>query len=103
MALGVAMVAQRFENPRELLGDRLRGVHRLLADHGERLFPGDYFADVYKDSRRGDRKSTRLNSSHGSISYAGFCLKKKKKINDSCLHGVKTTIVSYNVTLFVLF
>src|SRR2546429_3260704 len=28
-----------------------------------------------------DRKSTRLNSSHGYISYAVFCLKKKKKIN----------------------
>src|SRR5438128_2820415 len=30
--------------------------------------------------QRRDRKSTRLNSSHGSISYAVFCLKKKKKI-----------------------
>src|SRR5690242_20858047 len=29
----------------------------------------------------GDRKSTRLNSSHMSISYAVFCLKKKKKKN----------------------
>src|SRR5437868_7937937 len=29
-------------------------------------------------SERGDRKSTRLNSSHVSISYAVFCLKKKK-------------------------
>src|SRR2546422_3163624 len=29
---------------------------------------------------RADRKSTRLNSSHGYISYAVFCLKKKKKI-----------------------
>src|SRR5438445_1837050 len=28
---------------------------------------------------RGDRKSTRLNSSHANISYAVFCLKKKKK------------------------
>src|SRR5207245_6500000 len=28
-----------------------------------------------------DRKSTRLNSSHGSISYAVFCLKKKIRIN----------------------
>src|SRR2546422_4127655 len=28
-----------------------------------------------------DRKSTRLNSSHGYISYAVFCLKKKKKHN----------------------
>src|SRR5687768_17771463 len=30
---------------------------------------------------RQDRKSTRLNSSHGYISYAVFCLKKKKKRN----------------------
>src|SRR2546429_5033963 len=30
---------------------------------------------------RQDRKSTRLNSSHGYISYAGFCLKKKKPKN----------------------
>src|SRR5437773_6556659 len=30
--------------------------------------------------RAGDRKSTRLNSSHITISYAVFCLKKKKKI-----------------------
>src|SRR3712207_7996946 len=29
-------------------------------------------------SRAGDRKSTRLNSSHANISYAVFCLKKKK-------------------------
>src|SRR2546429_5054738 len=31
-------------------------------------------------AQRGDRKSTRLNSSHGYISYAVFCLKKKKNI-----------------------
>src|SRR3712207_7086165 len=31
--------------------------------------------------RSGDRKSTRLNSSHANISYAVFCLKKKKKLN----------------------
>src|SRR2546428_8170630 len=31
------------------------------------------------DPARGDRKSTRLNSSHDQISYAVFCLKKKKK------------------------
>src|SRR2546429_3337052 len=33
----------------------------------------------------GDRKSTRLNSSHGYISYAVFCLKKKKN-NDCSQH-----------------
>jgi IS5 family transposase len=53
MALGTASVLQRFENPRELLGDRLKGVYRFLADHGERIFPDDYFGDCYKDSRRG--------------------------------------------------
>src|SRR5438309_6231671 len=31
-----------------------------------------------------DRKSTRLNSSHSSISYAVFCLKKKKKTKKLC-------------------
>src|SRR5687768_18011112 len=32
----------------------------------------------------GDRKSTRLNSSHGYISYAVFCLKKKKQSRCAC-------------------
>jgi IS5 family transposase len=55
MALGAAVVQQRFESPREILGDRLRegSLYRLLADHGDRLFPDDYFADLYKESVRG--------------------------------------------------
>src|SRR2546427_4577591 len=36
--------------------------------------------------RRRDRKSTRLNSSHSQISYAVFCLKKKKN-NNTKLHA----------------
>src|SRR5438128_8796793 len=36
-------------------------------------------AEAHKRIQETDRKSTRLNSSHGSISYAVFCLKKKKK------------------------
>ena len=40
----------------------------------------DYAADVRAPTPTGaDRKSTRLNSSHRCISYAVFCLKKKKK------------------------
>src|SRR3712207_7060539 len=35
-------------------------------------------ADVCVEVGDGDRKSTRLNSSHANISYAVFCLKKKK-------------------------
>src|SRR2546422_6560215 len=37
-------------------------------------------AAVSPTARPRDRKSTRLNSSHGYISYAVFCLKKKKKV-----------------------
>src|SRR5438067_9142950 len=46
-----------------------------------------------------DRKSTRLNSSHVSISYAVFCLKKKKKINDSdgLPHGIAHTTSAMSV------
>src|SRR5688572_31497573 len=38
------------------------------------------------DTRGSDRKSTRLNSSHSQISYAVFCLKKKKKTHTIQLH-----------------
>src|SRR2546429_1341187 len=41
-----------------------------LLERGEHRQPADEFRDE-------DRKSTRLNSSHGYISYAVFCLKKK--------------------------
>src|SRR2546430_10885700 len=62
-------------------------VHHLGASIGLLVVVGDgdgiKFADriiAQKDAARifpGDRKSTRLNSSHSQISYAVFCLKKK--------------------------
>src|SRR5205809_3966860 len=36
--------------------------------------------ETWTSRNEGDRKSTRLNSSHGYISYAVFCLKKKKSL-----------------------
>src|SRR5207245_8983901 len=42
-------------------------------------------------SFRIDRKSTRLNSSHGSISYAVFCLKKKNKSTNMKTHKYTCT------------
>src|SRR5438309_6920058 len=65
---------------------RMRGPHRLR--DGDRLTIGHYIIAVSLEDEAGgrasgheeDRKSTRLNSSHSSISYAVFCLKKKKKI-----------------------
>src|SRR2546426_5709384 len=63
-----------------------RSWHRSLPRH-EQLQLGEG-PDVHRNGRAGvsglaaiggDRKSTRLNSSHLVISYAVFCLKKKKK------------------------
>jgi hypothetical protein len=52
MALGTSQTQQRFENPRDLLGDRLKlgSIYRLLADHGHVMFGDDYFADLYSGS-----------------------------------------------------
>src|SRR5205809_5414329 len=57
-------------------------LFRSQSRHGER--DGGVGAGGALEPRRSplehlDRKSTRLNSSHGYISYAVFCLKKKKK------------------------
>src|SRR5256885_14759323 len=49
------------------------------------VFAGVQGTDLGSVSSR-DRKSTRLNSSHLVISYAVFCLKKKKKEMTSCYH-----------------
>src|SRR5690242_21152278 len=56
----------------------------LFRSHAFQCLVGDdelraSLAAVRTALRDGDRKSTRLNSSHMSISYAVFCLKKKKK------------------------
>src|SRR5438067_5419603 len=56
---------------------RLRAGWRNRAGLGG---PGGGRARDHQDQ---DRKSTRLNSSHVSISYAVFCLKKKKKKNET--------------------
>src|SRR5438477_5995814 len=51
----------------------------LLSERSAAPRPGRPTARRSFRTERGDRKSTRLNSSHMSISYAVFCLKKKKK------------------------
>src|SRR2546422_5331259 len=49
---------------------------RLIAQSPESLTNRLNLEKIFR--RKADRKSTRLNSSHGYISYAVFCLKKKK-------------------------
>src|SRR5260221_3771993 len=75
------------------LHDALPISLRLIADHHHagvlhliliaQAAAAGYFksanALIYRIDTREDRKSTRLNSSHTVISYAVFCLKKKKK------------------------
>src|SRR3989449_5239424 len=56
-----------------LVGDHRRELKEAL--EGRRRHP----AELTVLAAEVDRKSTRLNSSHGYISYAVFCLKKKKK------------------------
>src|SRR5438034_7579266 len=63
-----------------------RGVYSPMNDSGETALRPDYRPTVGLVLTGGgarsayqDRKSTRLNSSHTVISYAVFCLKKKKK------------------------
>src|SRR5689334_24661408 len=46
-----------------------------------------------------DRKSTRLNSSHSSISYAVFCLKKKKKEHHHTSRDARTGIDCHMATV----
>src|SRR2546429_7339207 len=61
--------------------------------HTQRAKPGiaprfrKEFSVIPMNSRRIDRKSTRLNSSHGYISYAVFCLKKTKHIAERPGHA----------------
>src|SRR2546429_3696416 len=74
------------------------------------LSPGDYadwrqqaksFSEMgaYADVSYGlDRKSTRLNSSHGYISYAVFCLKKKKNNVDASPTTMLTTHCRYSTS-----
>src|SRR5690606_41328966 len=72
----------RSRRPRHEVSD-LGVVNHVLVpvgDHGAALVPLAAPDDVHslgEERVRGDRKSTRLNSSHVKISYAVFCLKKK--------------------------
>src|SRR5438309_9317983 len=61
----------------QLLGKR----HPVdIAFHGGDTGSNPVGVAIFNDLPETDRKSTRLNSSHSSISYAVFCLKKKKML-----------------------
>src|SRR6266568_7621955 len=77
------LVNRRDDSPRNRFsvtsGD-VRAAEKEAARQGIDVV-GWYHSHPDHPARPRDRKSTRLNSSHSSISYAVFCLKKKKKNN----------------------
>src|SRR2546430_3544401 len=60
-------------------GQRQKRSRRRRCVGGADGVPHGIRARPRVEPAQGDRKSTRLNSSHSQISYAVFCLKKKKK------------------------
>src|SRR2546422_3865245 len=60
----------------EPTGDEERDFHEMLSRFRQGIEENIDEADFQSHYDLGDRKSTRLNSSHGYISYAVFCLKK---------------------------
>src|SRR3712207_7925755 len=62
---------------RNKFDEQLQELNDEMIEMGEKII--DSITRAVKD-----RKSTRLNSSHANISYAVFCLKKKKKVITSC-------------------
>src|SRR2546429_8906524 len=67
-------VERRLETAAHIKGGESEKVDKELAQR---------FQSPYAHRLETDRKSTRLNSSHGYISYAVFCLKKKKTTNNN--------------------
>src|SRR3989442_6988048 len=65
--------------PRSTLFPYTTLFRSLIVDHGVVLVDHRHDAQL-QQRQQGDRKSTRLNSSHVRISYAVFCLKKKNKL-----------------------
>src|SRR5688572_31889995 len=58
-----------------------RGVRTLHLSCSTHSVPRGEVDSSFPGELDGDRKSTRLNSSHSQISYAVFCLKKKKSVS----------------------
>src|SRR2546422_5583989 len=77
-------------------------VGKVMLSDVVTLQSGDKAQDAAKAFERydlvsADRKSTRLNSSHGYISYAVFCLKKKKKENNHKIEKSQTKIEYHDI------
>jgi hypothetical protein len=108
MALGSLSRQGRFENPAELLGERLQGVYRFLAENGDVLFPKDYFADLYTKSRFGQPTvparvvaTVMLLQSHEGLSDREATDRLGRDLAWQAAAGVHTGYAAFHPTLLV--
>src|SRR3712207_7685316 len=81
-------------DPEKLRAVRWRGPAVRTRSCGTTRLDGHDGFNLARSCSNGDRKSTRLNSSHANISYAVFCLKKKKKDQYTNITIISKTITS---------
>src|SRR3712207_7772497 len=80
--------------PERAVEARTGGKNRQQRDRpADGLDAAAEFSGDRRGDRREDRKSTRLNSSHANISYAVFCLKKKKNVTPQQIIYKSITLV----------
>ena len=108
MALGRSNPQPRFEDPRSLLGERLRGIYLLLAEHGAAMFGDDYFADLYKSSRLGRPTiparvlaTVMLLQSHEGLSDQEACDRLECDLRWQAAAGVDAGAASFHPTTLV--
>src|SRR2546427_5618126 len=97
------------EQPSVLVRPRRKGIYILPNLFTLAALFGGFYAIVMAMNGRFelDRKSTRLNSSHSQISYAVFCLKKKKnlihtQIKDASTSALTTVLRHSNMITFTI-
>jgi Transposase DDE domain/Transposase domain (DUF772) len=108
MALGTLSRQAHFEGPAELLGERLRGIYKFLAEHGDVLFPDGYFADLYTKSQLGQPTvparvvaTAMLLQSHEGLSDREATDRLGRDLAWQAAAGVHTGYEAFHPTLLV--
>jgi len=108
MALGTLSRQVRFEGPAELLGERLKGIYRFLAEHGDVLFPVGYFSDLYSGSRLGQPTvparvvaTVMLLQSHEGLSDREATDRLERDLAWQAAAGVHSGYEAFHPTLLV--
>ena len=108
MALGRSTNQARFDDPRRLLGDRLRRIYLLLAEHGGTMFGDEYFADLYTTSRLGRPTiparvlaTVMVLQSHEGLSDQEACDRLECDLRWQAACGVEVGAESFHPTTLV--